>query len=46
MKCLSCGLEGKGIIFHCQSCNKKLARCQNCRKLSIKYKCECGAEGP
>ncbi|MEM4153129.1 MAG: zinc finger domain-containing protein [Candidatus Pacearchaeota archaeon] len=49
IRCLSCGkelLEDEGVIFKCPSCEKKIIRCSKCRKLSVKYKCECGFEGP
>jgi len=48
MKCLSCGadLDEESVLFQCPSCKKRIARCGNCRKLNIKYKCECGFEGP
>ncbi len=48
LKCISCGksLNKEGIIFKCPSCGKKIIRCNHCRKIGIKYKCECGFEGP
>lgn len=48
MKCISCGVEveEEGVIFECPMCSKKIARCGKCRKVSVKYKCKCGFEGP
>ncbi|UCD21112.1 MAG: RNA-binding protein [archaeon] len=48
IKCASCGadLDDKSVIFECPKCNKKIARCNKCRKLNIKYTCACGFEGP
>jgi len=49
LKCNSCGreLDAKSVIFKCPSCSKQdIARCGHCRKLGVKYKCECGFEGP
>jgi len=47
--CVSCGKQvaEKGVIFKCPSCGKKdIVRCNHCRKLGVKYKCDCGFEGP
>ncbi|MCX8193923.1 MAG: zinc finger domain-containing protein [Candidatus Pacearchaeota archaeon] len=47
--CSSCSkelLEDEGVIFKCPFCEKKMARCAKCRKVSVKYKCACGFEGP
>lgn len=48
MKCSSCNKEicTEGVIFKCPNCGHQIARCVSCRKLSIKYKCKCGFEGP
>lgn len=48
MKCNSCNKEisNDGLVFKCPECGKKINRCDKCRKLSVKYKCECGFEGP
>jgi hypothetical protein len=48
IKCISCGsgLDEKSVVFQCPACGKRLVRCHKCRKLAIKYKCECGFEGP
>ncbi|MGB9707917.1 MAG: zinc finger domain-containing protein [Candidatus Pacearchaeota archaeon] len=48
-KCTSCGKEvtKNSMVFKCPHCSKhELVRCARCRKLSIKYKCNCGFEGP
>lgn len=48
-KCLSCDKEvlNDSVVFKCSNCGKhKIVRCQHCKKLSIKYKCSCGFEGP
>ena len=48
MECTSCGKElgEKASVFPCPKCGKRIMRCKNCRKLNIKYKCECGFVGP
>jgi len=48
MKCMSCGagLGDGSVVFECSNCKKKISRCGKCRKLSIKYTCECGMVGP
>ncbi|MBS3073277.1 RNA-binding protein [Candidatus Pacearchaeota archaeon] len=48
MKCTSCNkdISQDGIGFKCPQCKKRLTRCNNCRSLIVKYKCECGFEGP
>ncbi|MCX6741627.1 MAG: zinc finger domain-containing protein [Candidatus Pacearchaeota archaeon] len=46
--CTSCGkiVGGEGTVFRCPSCEKTISRCAFCKKLGIKYKCDCGFEGP
>ena len=49
VKCLSCGkeLNRDGVVFKCPSCGKHIIiRCNHCRKVGVKYKCECDFEGP
>ncbi|MEM1535830.1 MAG: zinc finger domain-containing protein [Candidatus Pacearchaeota archaeon] len=48
MKCNSCGEEilEESVAFRCPRCKRVIARCGKCRKLNVKYKCECGFEGP
>ncbi|MEM2956200.1 MAG: zinc finger domain-containing protein [Candidatus Pacearchaeota archaeon] len=48
MKCVSCGKNFvKGVCFICPECGKrKIARCFECKKLNVTYKCECGFQGP
>ncbi|MEM4703100.1 MAG: zinc finger domain-containing protein [Candidatus Pacearchaeota archaeon] len=48
MECNTCGsgLEEESVIFKCPACKKTIARCGKCRKLSVKYVCGCGFEGP
>ncbi|UZE93839.1 MAG: RNA-binding protein [Candidatus Pacearchaeota archaeon] len=49
VKCISCGkeLSKGGVILKCPSCGKKtIVRCDHCRKVGVKYKCDCGFEGP
>ncbi len=50
-KCSSCGILLGGTVytfFDCPNCGQvPLARCLNCKTLSIKYECpECGFVGP
>lgn len=47
-KCISCGkeIESKSVIFKCPACDREIARCGHCRKLTVSFKCDCGFEGP
>ena len=51
LKCTSCkvrvGNMAGAVRFMCPCCGKKeLIRCEHCRKVAAKYKCDCGFEGP
>ena len=48
MECTSCRkmLDKNGVVFKCPNCGKQIIRCHDCKKLGVKYKCECGFEGP
>jgi predicted RNA-binding Zn-ribbon protein involved in translation (DUF1610 family) len=48
--CVSCkrdiSASEKSAEFKCPVCEEKVVRCGKCRKLMVKYTCECGFEGP
>ncbi|MCL6500446.1 MAG: zinc finger domain-containing protein [Candidatus Pacearchaeota archaeon] len=49
IRCQSCNEElgQNSVVFKCPSCGKRdITRCDHCRKVGVKYKCECGFEGP
>jgi len=39
-------IDDGGVVFKCPGCNRQVTRCYYCKKLGVKYKCECGFEGP
>lgn len=48
-RCASCGreIDERSIVIMCPRCGKNhIARCSHCKRLSTKYKCDCGFEGP
>ena len=47
-QCLSCKkvVGSNGVTFKCPGCGKMIFRCSFCKKLGVKYKCDCGFEGP
>ncbi|MCD6476736.1 MAG: DUF1610 domain-containing protein [Candidatus Aenigmarchaeota archaeon] len=51
LKCSSCGTNLIGqenfVKIKCPKCGEQeIFRCFRCKKLSVKYTCKCGFEGP
>lgn len=48
--CISCKndiiADEKSVSFKCPVCDDLIVRCGKCRKLMVKWKCDCGFEGP